>query len=77
MFMKLLRVLHIDVALLGLIEKLSLGLVKKLDGLSKKARNSLNRALQIRDEKQRIKSAKKQAALSAKTTKQTSQTTTE
>lgn len=77
MFMKLLRVLHIDVALLGLIEKLSLGLVKKLDGLSKKARNSLNRALQIRDEKQRAKSAKKQIALSAKATKQTSQKTTE
>ena len=77
MFMKLLRVLHIDVALLGLIEKLSLGLVKKLDGLSKKARNSLNRALQIRDEKQRVKSAKKQSALSAKTAKQTSQTTIE
>ena len=76
-FMKLLRVLHIDVALLGLIEKLSLGLVKKLDGLSKKARNSLNRALQIRDEKQRAKSAKKQIALSAKPTKQTSQKTTE
>lgn len=77
MFMKLLRVLHIDVALLGLIEKLSLGLVKKLDGLSKKARNCLNRALQIRDEKQRIKSAKKQSALSAKATKPTSQTTIE
>ena len=29
--MKLLRVLHIDVALLGLIEKLSLGLVKRLE----------------------------------------------
>ena len=69
MFMKLLRALHIDVALLGLIEKLSLGLVKKFTALSQKARNSLNRALQLRNEKKLKKTAKK-ASLTLLTSEQ-------
>ncbi|MBQ8685363.1 MAG: hypothetical protein IJ514_04240 [Clostridia bacterium] len=48
-FKKVLRLLGVDVLLLGLVEKLALGLIKKLTALQNAARSALDRVLQSRN----------------------------
>ena len=49
MFKKVLRLLGLDVLLLGLVEKLALGLIKKLTSLQNVATNYLDRVLPSRN----------------------------
>ena len=49
MFKKVLRLLGLDVLILGLVEKLALGLIKKLTSLQTVATNYLDRVLPSRN----------------------------
>ena len=49
MFKKVLRLLGLDVLILGLVEKLALGLIKKLTSLQTVATNYLARVLPSRN----------------------------
>ena len=51
MLMKVLRFLKLEVLLLGLIEKLARGLVKKLSALETVAKNALEQARKLREQK--------------------------
>ena len=53
-FMKLLRLFGVDVLLLGLVEKIALGLIKKLTALQESARSALDRAIEFRNGKKVI-----------------------